>query len=287
MDFRSLKLFVHLSKTLHFGQTALAMHVTASTLSRVIQRLEEECQCALFVRNNRSVKLTYEGKKLLAFGEQTLQQWQELQADLSTTKQVLRGEIKMYCSVTASQSHLPALLSQFRQFHPHVDIRLTTGDPASSIERVLSEQCDIAIAIHTDDYPGELAFSPIDYIPLVLITPREFNVATIETIDWQTQQVILPEQGPTRTIVQAWFRHQSISPSIYASVGGNEAIVSMVALGCGIGFVPKVVLDHSQLGSKVTQIQVADLPGFQLGLSCLKAKRHHPLIKAMLQLALN
>ncbi|MCW8093352.1 HTH-type transcriptional activator IlvY [Alteromonas sp. ASW11-130] len=287
MDFRSLTLFTHLAKSLHFGQTALAMHVTASTLSRVIQRLEDECQCTLFVRNNRSVKLTHEGKKLLSFSEQTLQQWQQLQAELNSEKAVLRGEVKMYCSVTASQSHLPKLLSKYRQQHPHVDIRLTTGDPASSIERVLSQQCDIAIAIHTEDFPNELIFTPIDYVPLVLITPREFNLSQLKDIDWQTHQVILPEQGPSRNIVRHWFQTHCIAPHIYASVGGNEAIVSMVALGCGIGFVPQVVLDHSRLANKVNQIQVSDISGYQLGLTCLKTKRSHPLVKAMLQLALN
>ncbi|NMH60717.1 HTH-type transcriptional activator IlvY [Alteromonas ponticola] len=287
MDFRTLTLFAHLARTLHFGQTALAMHVTASTLSRVIQRLEDECECTLFVRNNRSVTLTHEGKKLLAFSEQTLQRWQQLQTELNTEKEVLRGEVKMYCSVTASQSHLPKLLSQFRQLHPHVDIRLTTGDPASSTERVLSRQCDIAIAIHTDSYPRELAFSPIDHIPLVLIAPKAFNLSVLADIDWQHHQVILPEQGPSRSVVQTWFQAQSILPQIYASVGGNEAIVSMVALGCGIGFVPKVVLDHSTLASKITQISVDEIPPFQLGLTCLKNRCRHPLINAMLQLALN
>ncbi len=287
MDFRTLSLFSHLAKSLHFGQTALAMHVTPSTLSRAIQRLENECQCELFVRNNRSVRLTHAGQKLLVFSENTLQQWQQVQSEINTEKKVLRGELKMYCSVTASQSHLPNLLSQFRQHHPHVDIRLTTGDPASSIERVLTSQCDIAIAIHTDDFPAELAFLPIDSVPLTLIAPREYNLAGLSQVDWNEHQIILPEQGPSRHIVNEWFKVQNIAPKIYASVGGNEAIVSMVALGCGIGFVPQVVLDHSQLGNKVSRIPVNDIPSYQLGLTCLRAKRKHPLINAMFQLELN
>ncbi len=287
MDFRSLSLFSHLAKSLHFGQTALAMHVTPSTLSRAIQRLEQECQCELFVRNNRSVRLTHAGQKLLAFSENTLQQWQQVQSEINTDKKLLRGELKMYCSVTASQSHLPNLLSQFRHQHPHVDIRLTTGDPASSIERVLTKQCDIAIAIHTDNFPQELAFLPIDTVPLTLITPREFNLTGLSEVNWNEHQIILPEMGPSRRIVDEWFKAQGIKPSIYASVGGNEAIVSMVALGCGIGFVPQVVLDHSYLANKVSRIAVKDIPSYQLGLTCLRTKRKNPLINAMFQLELN
>ncbi|HAD91386.1 MAG TPA: HTH-type transcriptional activator IlvY, partial [Alteromonas macleodii] len=51
MDFRSLQLFNHLATSLHFGITAEAMYVSPSTLSRVIQRLEDELGCTLFKRD--------------------------------------------------------------------------------------------------------------------------------------------------------------------------------------------------------------------------------------------
>lgn len=42
------------------------------------------------------------------------------------------------------------------------------------------------------------------------------------------------------------FRHNKISnPMIYATVGGHEAMVSMVALGCGMALLPEVVLENS------------------------------------------
>ena len=53
MDIRSLELFQHLATSLHFAKTSDALFVSPSTLSRAIQRLEEECGTALFVRDNR------------------------------------------------------------------------------------------------------------------------------------------------------------------------------------------------------------------------------------------
>ena len=61
MDFKSMKMFVHLTQTLHFGKTAEANHVSTSTLSRVVQRLEDEVGCSLLHRDNRSVVLTEAG----------------------------------------------------------------------------------------------------------------------------------------------------------------------------------------------------------------------------------
>ena len=64
MDIRSLRLFCHLATSLHFGQTSAALHVSAPTLSRAIQRLEAEVGEALFTRDNRKVQLTPAGQSL-------------------------------------------------------------------------------------------------------------------------------------------------------------------------------------------------------------------------------
>ena len=106
MDFRSLQLFTHLATSLHFGDTAQAMYVSPSTLSRVIQRLEDELGCTLFKRDNRKVALTHSGHKLLSFSTQSLKDWQQLKVDLREDSNSLQGEISLFCSVTVSYTHL-------------------------------------------------------------------------------------------------------------------------------------------------------------------------------------
>ena len=64
MDFDDLRLFLHLSRTLHFGRTSQECHISASALSRSIQRLEQSVGQQLFERDNRSVELTRAGALL-------------------------------------------------------------------------------------------------------------------------------------------------------------------------------------------------------------------------------
>ncbi len=62
---------------------------------------------------------------------------------------------------------------------------------------------------------------------------------TVERPDWSTVPFIMADQGPVRRRIELWFRRHKISnPSIYATVGGHEAMVSMVALGCGVALLP-------------------------------------------------
>jgi LysR family positive regulator for ilvC len=58
--------------------------------------------------------------------------------------------------------------------------------------------------------------------------------------------IILPEHGVARKRFEQWFRlRYGGRPNVYAQVSGQEALVSMVALGCGIGLSPIVVVDNS------------------------------------------
>ena len=91
MDVRQLQIFLHLSGSLHFAKTAQAMHVSPSALSRIIQRLEQNCGAELLQRDNRSVQLTKAGQTFRVFCESVVAQWQQTLSDINHTLTNCRG----------------------------------------------------------------------------------------------------------------------------------------------------------------------------------------------------
>lgn len=287
MDIKSLRLFQHLANSLHFSRTAEAMYVSPPTLSRIVSRLEEETNSQLFVRNNRRVKLTNAGRLLLEFADKVLFEHAELKQKLDNVSSKISGEIKLYCSVTASQSYLPDILDKLREHYPLVDIQLETGDHSLALERVLSEQADLSLAIYSNDLPTHVCFQEIDLIPLTLIVPRNQSIDSITQVDWSQTNVILPARDPAKRIVNQWFEQHKIVPNVYARVFGNEAIVSMVSLGLGVGFVPQIVLQNSVVQGKVKSLPVQDIEAYRLGICYLNAKANQPLLRSISQLFVN
>lgn len=286
MDTRSLKLFVTLCETLHFGRASEACHISPSALSRAIKQLEDSLGVQLFERDNRTVTLTREGLLFQEYAREAMIQWDVIRNSLLAEAQELQGEISVYCSVTASYSFLYDILSQFRRQHPKIEIKLHTGDAENAIQRVIANDEDITIAAKPDSLPVGLAFKQIATSPLVFIAPQEdhvldplLNKNTI--IDWAEIPMILSEEGVARKRVDRWFKQLAVKPLIYAQVAGNEAIVSMVSLGFGVGVVPKIVLDNSPLAEKVRVLPVEPrLKAYDVGLFALKKKLQSPLISA-------
>lgn len=297
MDLRDLKTFLHLAESRHFGRSARAMHVSPSTLSRQIQRLEEHLNQPLFVRDNRTVTLTEAGEQLRQFAQQTLLQYQQMRHTLGQEGPSLSGELHLFCSVTAAYSHLPPILDRFRAEHPSVEIKLTTGDAADAVEKVDSGEADVAIAGKPETLPPGVAFSILENLPVVLIAPALPCPVRTQiqqaSPDWARVPFILPEQGPVRRRIELWFRRKKIAnPFIYATVAGHEAMVSMVALGCGIALIPHIVLENSPepIRNRILIIDNSDEKTaeentpFELGVCAQKKRLSEPLISAFWRL---
>lgn len=278
MDTRSLQLFLHLCETLHFGRTSQAMHISPSALTRNIQQLEESLGTSLFERDNRSVKLTKEGVLFQHYAKESLGLWQGFKQSLMEETQELQGELSIYCSVTASYSFLYTILSEFRKAHPKIAITLRTGDSEDAITNILEDDDDLAIGARPDKLPSKLDFKRIATSPLVMIAANNEN----RNNAWETAPLILSEKGLIRKRVDAWFQQKNIKPTIYAQVSGNEAIVSMVSLGFGIGVVPKIVLDNSPLAKQVKELNHHPLfTPIDVGLCAQKKRLQNPVVKAL------
>ena len=290
MDFKDLNQFIVLSDTLHYGQAAQKCHTSASTISRMVQRLEDELSQRLFERDRKDVRLTQAGEQFREFAVLSLEQYQQLKRQLHTQASELQGELSLYCSVTASYSFLSELLAVFRERHPNVDIRLRTGDAAQAVDMALKGEVDIAIAARPDQLSARLAFKPVTQVPLRFIAPIQSgpvnNAVSSASVDWSAVPMILSESGLGRVRVDKWFKQQSIKPSIYAQVSGHEAIVAMVALGFGAGVVPDLVLSNSPMAEKVRLLAVLpELEPFSVGLCVLNQHLVHPLVQAFWQVA--
>jgi LysR family positive regulator for ilvC len=289
MDQKSLEMFVHISQSLHFGKTAKAFHMSPSTLSRAIQRIEQAVGCELLHRDNRTVVLNDAGVKFQQYAMQQVEQWQTFKHSLDNNKQELTGKLSIYCSVTAAYSHLPPLLERFRLQHPKVEIMLTTGDASDALEQVQNKLVDFAIAASPEHLTRSVYFQQIATIPLVVIAPLMHCAVRQQlsepVLNWSQIPIILPEHGPARKRFELWFRKkQQGKANIYARVTGHEALVSMVALGCGVGIVPQVVVENSPVKEKVEYLQnVGEIAPFDVGVCCLNQSKGQPLVKAFFE----
>src|SRR5699024_2163952 len=287
MDTKTLHLFITLADTLHFGRASQLCHISPSALSRNIKQLEEHLGVALFIRDSRQVALTQEGERFLEYAREALTQWHLIKRELQPSPYTLQGSLSLYCSVTASYNFLYDLLNDFRLNYPSIEVHLHTGDPALAVDMVANNDADLAIGALPDDLPSNIVSQPITRSALLFIAPAN-QPQWIEQLSgkvnpqvWSTIPFILAEQGLARQRTDKWLSHHGIRPTIYSQVRGNEAIVSLVSLGYGIGVAPEIVLDNSPFTQRIKVLPVTPaLTPYDIGLFTRRERLHEPLIDA-------
>ena len=285
MDIHELGHFLTLAETLHFGKASQARNLSPSALSRAIRRLEQELGQPLLVRDRRSVELTAAGERYRSWAREVVEGWEQLRSELMDDSHALTGEIRLYASVTATYTVLTDLFSRFRPAYPGIHIRLETGDEAGALDTVAGGTADITVAARPDRLPENLRFRLIARTPLLFVAPRSEGevdrLISLPEVSWEVVPMVLSAHGLSRKRVDAWFRRRGIRPSIYAEVSGHEAILSMVSLGCGVGVVPKLVLDKSALRDQVRVLDVTpELEPYTVGLCAHRRRLESPLVRA-------
>lgn len=287
MDTRSQQVFLTLAETLNFSRAAEQLHMSLSAVSRTVQRLEAECGQRLFERDKRSVRLTAAGERFRGYAERAVSDWQQLRAALRVDPTHLRGQVSIYCSVTASYSVLSPILAPFRAEHPGIEIMLHTGDQADAISRVHGGLEDMAVAACPDDLPGKLEFLTLMHSSLRFIAP-DFDCGVTAQLGEHPADAlsevpfIVAERGLSKRRVDDWFRTRGQRPRIYAQVAGHEAIAAMVGLGLGVGVVPQLVLDNFTHRDQIRVLPVEGTLGpFPVGLCAARQRLDNPLVAAL------
>ena len=289
MNIHELNNFLTLVETLHFGQASRACNLSPSALTRSIQRLEGEIGQPLFTRDNRNVALTPAGERMKTYALRTRSEWKTLQEELKD-EPTISGTLSIYASITAVYSLLPDLLESYRAANPQVQIELNTGAAEQAVDQVLAGEIDLAVAALPDRPAARIEFMALAEIPLVFIAPvsGEFSYPPHKgkQLDLSKAPLVLPRSGLSRTRLDKWLKGKAIQPDIRSEVSGNEALIAMVRLGCGIGIVPQLVLERSPFRDEVQVLKNApQLEPYSVGLCAAKRSLTRPAVRALWDLA--
>lgn len=289
MDIRELEIFLTVAELRHFGRASQACNLSPSALTRTIQRLEEQVEQPLFLRDNRTVALSPAGERFRVYARSAIQEWQSFRAT-TRNEQSVAGTLSIYASITAVYSLLPLLLESYRENFPEVQLELRTGAAEQAVAQVQSGEIDLAVAALPDRQRSSLAFLPIVTIPLVFITPKGAAAAgTLDPegrLDLSRAPLVLPQTGLSRRRLDQWLKERRITPNISSEVSGNEAIIAMVRLGCGVGIVPELVLERSPFRDEVSILGMApQLEPYVVGLCTSRQSLQRPSVRAFWQLA--
>ncbi|MDX1301431.1 LysR family transcriptional regulator [Photobacterium sp.] len=140
---RLLRAFVSLADTGSFTLAADHLHLTQSTVSQQINRLEDIVGWELFDRTQRPIKLTSTGEKLLGYVRKILSLQFEAQALLSNPAG--SASIKIGLPDDIATSDMTLAFADFAKQNKENHLDVTTGLSLDLIQRFRNDEFDIIV----------------------------------------------------------------------------------------------------------------------------------------------
>ena len=237
MDLVALQIFKTVAEQGGITKAAAKLHRVQSNVTTRVKQLEARLGTKLFLRQNRKLVLSAEGKLLLAYADQLLRLSSEAEAALRSG--MPRGTLRIGALESTAGTRLPPILSRYHLAYPEVRIELATGTTGALVARVLDYELEAAF-VAEPFAANELETQPVFTEELVLITPKSFpRIRTPKDIGQST--VIAFATGCSyRRRLEAWLG-QAV-PDRVMEFGSYHAIVACVAAGSGIAIVPRAVI---------------------------------------------
>ncbi|MFD0693855.1 LysR family transcriptional regulator [Paenibacillus sp. GCM10027628] len=238
MELLQLQYFLAVARLEHVTEAAQSLHVTQSSLSKTIQRLEEDLGVPLFDRTGRKLRLNEFGSRFLRRAERALFELEQGKQEISDLSSPEQGTLEL--AVTTA-STLPNILREFRKKRPNIQFHvqmLSTQKMVTLLHRGEVDFCLSSPPIQEDDIECQIVF--ID--PILVAVPKRHRLAnrsSVSLIELRNEWFVGVKKGyGARDFVDSLCQAVGFVPK-YVYEGDEPARLSdLVEAEIGIAFIP-------------------------------------------------
>jgi len=271
-----VRAFVTFAETLNFTHAAARLHISQPALHVQIRKLGESLQVPLYVRQGRSLTLTAEGRKVLAFGREQEERAAELIDDVRGTPH------DASVVLAAGEGTFLHLLSEpLRAFQrSHTKLRVLTRDREQALGAIQLGEAHLAVTV-IDDVPPEVISRRLAKVGAAVVVPKNHPLARKRSVsirDLRDEPLIAPSAGrPLRaSLAQAWAAAgQAWSPAVEAN--GWELMMRFAEIGLGIA----IVNDFCSPPRGTVRRPLSGLPAVQYQLLRLRHRQPSPAVRML------
>ncbi len=217
------------------------LHISPSSVSRQIQKLEYAYGTELLVRQSQGVRLTPAGELVLRFVKGRNKELQRLRAEIDALKNLESGHVIIYTVEGMIGGLLPRALARFGRDHPNITYQVLVAGTDGVMRAVAEERCDIGISFQP--FPRDEIDTLVSLRqPVMAVMSRHHPLAGRRELDLteiRNQPVGLPDQSfGIRQLVDHVVRSEQLALKIRLETNSIDMMRQFALQDMGIVFLP-------------------------------------------------
>ena len=238
---KQVQSFVAVAKSGSFAEACTVLHLSQPALSIAIRNLEEAVGGKLLARTTRAVALTPEGAEFYMVAQRLLADWERSLEDVHNLFALRRGKLAVASMPTFASSLLPAILGQYHEQHPDINVTVHDVIAESVVDMVREGRVEVGVTFDPGEAP-DLDFQPLFRDKLVAALPRGHALLAQPKLKWRDlldfPYIALQRPSSIRLLIDQMLQEHDIALAPAFEAHQLASIGRMVSSGLGVSVVP-------------------------------------------------
>jgi len=237
-----LRAFAAFARNRSFSSAAEELGISQPAVSKHVAELEQELGVKLVERSRRDGALTDAGDFVANYVLRAEALLAQAGLGAAQFRQVGPGSVALVASSLTGTYLLPEIIAEFQYLHPGVRVTLQVGSSEQAVERLRSHRAELGFVAGTVTAP-EIETEPLLEYEVVIVgnpalVPRRPSRDSVAKLTWLSRE----EGSATRISSDDRLAQLGIIPNRRLELSSNEALVSALKRGYGIGAISRYVV---------------------------------------------
>lgn len=239
VDLELYKVFYVVAKNKHMTRASEELHISQPAISQSIKKLEDQLGGTLFLRSNKGMELTEEGKMFYEYVKGALELIGNAENEFTSFKDLSKGEIKVGCSTTLTKLILMDALENFHKDYSNININIVNGLTSNLINDLKLGKLDFVIFNESNVKENNLYLEKIKELKQGFVYNPDYYTDNVKTFSDLNKLPLILQNGESnsRKLLDyiALQKHLKLIPRM--EVVSQELISEFTNIGLGVGFV--------------------------------------------------
>lgn len=249
VDLELYKVFYAVAKHKHMTKASEELHISQPAVSQSIKKLEDQLGGTLFLRSNKGMELTEEGKMFYEYVKGALELINNAENEFTSFKDLSKGEVKIGCSTTLTKLVLINALKDFHLDYPNININITNDLTSNLINDLKLGKLDFVIFNESNIKETNLNLEKIKELKQGFIYNPELyndNINNFEDLN-NVPLILQKEESNSRKLLDYIAMQNNVKLIPKMEVVSQELITEFTNIGLGIGF---AIIDLAKINFK-------------------------------------
>lgn len=293
INYELYRIFYEVANCGNITKASQKLNISQPGISKAIKNLESQLGGDLFVRTQKGVVLTEEGKSFYKYIKNAMDNIANAEAEFTNLINLNTGSIRIGVSTTITEKYLLPYLKKFHTLYPNITIHMYTDISNELLNKLRNGIIDLAI-IHTidKDYGNDLDIINIKKIHSCFVVNEDYKELLNKTIsikDLVNYPIIMQTKGSnSRDFIDKIENDYNILFSNNIESSSYTLISEFAKMGLGVGISTKEYIENDLKNKLLFEIKLKEkLPVRYIGISTLKNQIPNHSTKKLIEIITN